>query len=255
MSSITIIGTGNAAWHLCNEFSKQENEILVVGRNLNALQRFATSFGVDTQTIGQNIQDEANFYILALHDDVISLVSKQLPESVSGMVLHTSGTANLDVLNRFENYGVFYPLQSMKMNEALNFSKVPILIEANSDKNFKILLTLAKSISNEVDEMKSLQRQKLHVAAVFANNFSNHMVSIAREICEQENVSFSYLLPLIKETFNKAQIQDSRTVQTGPAMRDDESTINKHLASLENHSDRKLLYELITKSIQKMHID
>ena len=233
IQNIVIVGTGNVAWHICKTLLESGFEsVEVVGRNKSILYEFELEFNVGTASIASTINKKADLYILALPDDVISMVSKNLSSDIQGLVVHTSGTGNIDLLSNFKNYGVLYPLQTMVKGEDLDFKKVPLLIETNQDDRFKELLTFAKKLSNEVDGTTSSQRQKLHIAAVFTNNFTNHMVSIAREICEKEKISFSYLQPLLHETFSKIQYEDAREIQTGPAIRNDKTTIAKHLSFL-----------------------
>ena len=254
IQNIVIVGTGNVAWHICKILLECGFErVEVIGRNQSTLYEFELEFNVVTASISSDINTNADLYILALPDDVISVVSKNLNTDIQGLIVHTSGTGNMDLLSSFTNYGVMYPLQTMVKGEDLDFKKVPLLIETNNDDRFNELLTFTKTLSNEVDVATSVQRQKLHIAAVFTNNFTNHMVSIAREICEKEKISFSYLQPLLIETISKIQYEDAREIQTGPAIRNDKTTITKHLSFLEDQKDRQLLYQLITSSIQEMH--
>ena len=184
--------------------------------------------------------------ILCIKDDAIkNILTKINTENI----IHTSGTLHINIFQKkFKNYGIIYPLQTFNKNIKTNFSDVPICIEANNIKFQKKLITFSNKISNKVYEINSSQRKKVHLAAVFACNFSNHMYAIAEEILKEENIDKSILLPLIKETAKKVEKKNAKEVQTGPAIRKDTETIKEHLHSLNNLSYKKI-YKLISSNI------
>ena len=249
MLEVVILGTGNVASHLYKAFSEKENidVIQVYNHNKESLKSFSTY--TDTTT---NIQElkAADFYLIAIKDDVITEIAQQLSK-YKGIILHTSGAVGIDRLKYTANYGIFYPLQSFSRNTIIDFTEIPICIEANSTKNLERIKTLALTISKDVREINSEQRKALHVAAVFANNFSNHLYAIGAEICDENGIDFSILKPLITETASKIKTLPPREAQTGPALRNDLKTIETHLAILSNK--HKNLYKVITQSIQDLH--
>ena len=249
MIEVVILGTGNVAFHLFKAFSEAENiRVIQVYNHQQESLKYFSNF-TDTTT---NINDlkPAHFYVLALKDDVIPEIAEQL-RSYDGIILHTSGAVGLNALESATNFGVFYPLQTFSKNKAVDFAEIPVCIEANSAENLEKIRSLASGITKDVRKIDSEQRKALHLAAVFVNNFSNHLYSIGAEICSGNNIDFSILKPLIKETASKIESLKPQEAQTGPALRNDQKTIEKHLAFLsKKHKD---IYSLLTQSIQDLH--
>jgi predicted short-subunit dehydrogenase-like oxidoreductase (DUF2520 family) len=181
-------------------------------------------------------------------DDVIVEVLNKIKESNTPIV-HTSGSVGADVFKNRENFGVFYPIQSFNKNIDINFNETPICIEANNSELEEKLIILAKSISKSVHFLNSKQREQLHIAAVFASNFTNHMMSISKEILNSNKMSFDLLKPLIRNTFEKIKNNPPKDVQTGPAIREDYLIIKKHLELLEEYDDLKTIYSKISNHI------
>ena len=165
------------------------------------------------------------------------------------MVVHTSGGIPVNAISNHDRRGVFYPLQTFSSERAVDFGKVPICIEAKDPKDLKLLHHLASSMSTMVYEIDSDQRKQLHLAAVFANNFTNHMYVLAQQICEENDLPFDMLKPLILETAQKIELESPLLMQTGPAIRHDVSVLQLH-AELLGDGTRGAIYELISKSIQ-----
>ena len=247
MTRITIIGSGNVAQHLIKAFTKSEliEIVQVFSRKKEAL----TSL-ISFDKIVNNFEElaEADLYIIAVSDKAISEVSKQLPFQ-NRIVVHTSGAASLDVLDPKNRKGVFYPLQTFSKKKEIDFSTVPMCLEAENTFDFRVLESVAKSISNAVFPINSVQRKALHVSAVFVNNFTNHLYQIGQEICDEHQVPFEVLKPLIQETAEKIKTLDPIDAQTGPAKRNDTVTIESHLEYL-NNENQKNIYKLLTQSIQ-----
>ncbi len=164
------------------------------------------------------------------------------------MVVHTSGSVNIEALNDRNRKGVFYPLQTFSKSKEVDFNIIPICLEAQNQSDYKTLETVAKSISEVIYQVNSEQRRGLHVASVFVSNFVNHLYQMGNEICTENNLSFDILKPLIQETANKILTLSPQEAQTGPAKRNDTQTINSHLSFLTDENQKEI-YKLLTKSI------
>lgn len=246
MISVSIIGSGNVAQHLISAFEKAENIELVQVYSRNPTANFPDSKSV---AITQNFNklQPVDLFIIAVSDDVITSVSDQIPFS-NQLVVHTSGSVAMESLCNSNRKGVFYPLQTLSKTKEINFKEVPLCIESETNSDLQLLHEVASAISNNVFEIDSNQRKSLHVAAVFVNNFTNHLFQIGNEICDENGVSFEILKPLILETANKINSLSPKEAQTGPAKRKDTTTINKHLDFLSN-PNHKEIYKILTKSI------
>ena len=250
MISIVILGTGNLAKHLFDAFKAQKGlEIIqLYGRNQKTLSYFNTQ--INTTTDLSQIK-EADIYLVAISDDAISEVSEAVLGKKS-LIVHTSGSIPMNALPDHHRRGVFYPLQTFSANRKVDFNEIPICIEAETVADYELLNALASAISDKVIQIDSDQRKALHLTAVFANNFTNHMYHLAQEICTENNVPFELLLPLINETAAKIQDLSPLDAQTGPARRNDRGTLKKHLAQLK-HKKHKKVYTLLSKSIRKTY--
>jgi predicted short-subunit dehydrogenase-like oxidoreductase (DUF2520 family) len=153
-------------------------------------------------------------------------------------------------LNNKNRKGVFYPLQSFTKSRAVSFSEIPICIEANNENDYLILKNLAELLSKKVYKINSAQRKSLHISAVFVNNFVNHLYKIGNDICNENEVDFDILKPLILETANKIMTISPHDAQTGPAKRNDSTVINSQLDFLSNHNQKEI-YKILTHSIQQ----
>ena len=244
MISVVIIGSGNVAKHLIKAFLKIENVNLkqVYTRNLEdeALLKSSVSTTSDLSLI-----KEADVTIIAVSDDAIANISYNLKNA---LVVHTSGSVEMKALKNQKNKGVFYLLQSFSKEKEINFSNVPICLEAENKSDLAKLEKLASLLQGNIYHLSSLQRKKIHVAAVFVNNFTNHMYTIAYNICEEHNVPFDILEPLIEETSQKIKNLTPKEAQTGPAKRNDIETIKNHINLLSKSQQE--LYLKITQSIQ-----
>lgn len=250
MISVIILGAGNVATHLFKAFNKAENSVVNqwYNRSLKPLQPFKNN--VDIINDLSQLKD-ADIYIIAVSDDAIEELSKQLPFG-NKLVVHTSGSVSLHNLDKKNKRGVLYPLQTFSKNTDLNFETVPFCIEIEHKSNFNILKELVSDIGSKSYKVNSEQRAALHLAAVFVNNFTNQIYRIGHEIAESKSVDFNILKPLIKETANKIDNLSPYLAQTGPAKRNDKKTLKKHLKSLDKDIHKEI-YELITKSIQQTH--
>ncbi|MFY7739766.1 MAG: Rossmann-like and DUF2520 domain-containing protein [Flavobacterium sp.] len=246
MISITILGSGNVAQHLIKVISK--STILEVCQ-VFARNKETISHLVDSDKITNDILElkNADLYIIAISDDAIQSVSNSLFFS-DKLVAHTSGSVAMEELSDKNRKAVFYPLQTLSKKKEVDFSTVPLCIEAQNEADLHLLNKIATSISDKVFEVDSDQRKSLHVAAVFVSNFVNHLYKIGSDICIEHKVPFEILKPLILETAKKVQVIEPNEAQTGPAKRNDTSTINKHLTILTDEN-QKDIYKILTKSI------
>ncbi|MFH6996330.1 Rossmann-like and DUF2520 domain-containing protein [Flavobacterium sp. FlaQc-57] len=247
MIRISLIGSGNVAQHLIKAFTKSEliEIVQVFSRKKETL---ASLIDFDKIVNDYESLKEADLYIIAVSDKAIEEVSKQLPFQ-NRVVVHTSGAASLNVLDSKNRKGVFYPLQTFSKNKEIDFTTVPMCLEAENMYDFRILESVAKSISSAIYPINSDQRKALHVAAVFVNNFTNHLYQMGQEICDEHKVPFEVLKPLIQETAEKINTLNPINAQTGPAKRHDSVTIESHLEYLSNEN-QKNIYKILTQSIQ-----
>ena len=228
MISVLLVGKGNVATHLQKAFLKadQVSVMQISSRKLENIPK-------------------ADVTIIAVSDDAITEVSSKIKNS---FVVHTSGSVALSSLKNNTKKGVFYMLQTFSKNKKVDFFEVPFCLEAENDKDYQLLETLAKLIGNKIYPINSEQRKTLHVAAVFVNNFTNHLYKIGHDICLENNVPFEILQPLIKETASKIETLSPKKAQTGPAVRKDKKTIKNHLNLLDKNQQK--IYKILTKSIQ-----
>lgn len=243
MIEVVLIGSGNVATHLYNAFlNASDVKVIQVFARKQSL-----AIPLELQTSNWYDLKEASIYFISVSDDAIEEVASQIPYK-NKLVVHTSGTNSINVLP-FEKRGVFYPLQTFSKDKSIDFSIIPVCIEASNEKERLLLFQLASYISSKVYTVSSEQRKALHVAAVFVCNFTNHLYQIGASICEANKVSFEVLIPLIAETAKKIEYLTPKQAQTGPAFRGDVKTIESHLDFLI-HSEYKEVYQTITQSIQ-----
>ena len=247
-----MIGSGNTAAVLgCKFKAAGHNIVQVYSRNASTASQLAYEWDTESTNYLSLINRNADVYIIAVSDQAIATLAAelQLPGKV---VAHTAASVSKDVLQKTTgHYGVFYPLQSLR-KEMNALPDIPIFFEGNDDKAKKTLSALAKSIAPEaMVEANDEERLKLHVAAVFASNFTNHLYALAENYCRKEKIDFRQLLPLITETALRIKEISPRAAQTGPAIRHDGDTIQKHLDLLKDHPHLKDIYVLLTESIQQ----
>jgi predicted short-subunit dehydrogenase-like oxidoreductase (DUF2520 family) len=250
INSIVIIGAGNVGCHLARKlYAASFNIVQVAGRRAVNVKSLAEDLGAThTQDFAKIVKGQ-DLYILALPDEVMEEVLPKLPLS-DELIVHTSGSVHLNILHPYsENYGVLYPLQTFTRHRDFDLNEVPIMVEANRIDNEDLLLALGKRLSEKVMVVDSIRRQYLHIAAVFASNFSNHMYDIARSVLEEQDLDFELLVPLIMETAEKATTLGPAKAQTGPAMRRDKKVMQKHLEMLKGNPAAMEIYRRISDSI------
>lgn len=252
---IYLIGAGNVASHLGIAFHKCGIAIKTVwSRNIdNAITLSKIINSGHTDNLNE-ISNEKAVYIISVPDNVISDIVKIIGKNNS-IIIHTSGSTSTDILQSYsDNYGVFYPLQTFsKTKKDIDFNEIPVLIEFSNNLVNELLINWCNLIGVKYTIADSEQRMKLHIAAVFVNNFTNHMFAIAQELSETYKIDFDLLRPLIKETFEKIKSFKPKDIQTGPALRNDKNTIKKHIESLSNNPDFAKIYSFVSESIIQMH--
>jgi len=250
MISVVLLGAGNVAHHLYKAFASSENINVKqwYNRSISAMAPFKNEVNL-TDDLSQLVN--ADIYVIAVSDDAISELSKQLPFE-NRFVVHTSGSVSAYDIDMKNRRGVFYPLQTFSKSADIDFSQVPVCLETLQRKDYAFLKSVATSITTITKRINSDQRAALHLAAVFVNNFTNQLYRVAHEITESQGAEFDLLKPLILETAKKVQDHSPLRAQTGPAKRNDKKTIKKHLKLLDNEH-HKDVYKLLTASIKKTH--
>lgn len=236
ISTINIIGSGNVAFHYHKIMKERGYEVKIISSR--------KEFVLDDV--------ESDVVIIAVKDDAIREVLNRLPR-VKTLLLHTSGFTPSGILSqKADNYGSLYPLQSLNKKKDIDFLKVPLCFYVNNKDYLECLKTFAESLSTLTCLLSDEQRQYLHISAVFANNFTNHLFGISKEILDRNNIPFEMLFPIIDRTIENVKTSDDIfSLQTGPAVRGDVNIINQHIERL---SDREReLYLAINKSIVDYH--
>lgn len=245
---IGIIGSGNVAWHLAHHLKTVGLSIeWIHSRNEETGSDLAIS--IDTRFEKEIPSKEVDLILICVNDDAIQQVLNQMTGSFQ--VAYTSGTKPIDELQFARELGVFYPLQTFSKERSIELKEVPFFIEASSNVFAQSLFDLAWKVSNNVYFASSEERKQLHLAAVMVNNFSNHLFYLAKEYLDEKEINWEHLKPLIHETVSKIDTISPFDAQTGPARRGDQITIDRQIEALTD--DKKLLYQLFTKSIQKTY--
>lgn len=249
-----FIGAGNLATHLSQALKINGYSILqVYSRTTESAKSLAEKLEADYTSELDEVTKEADVYIIAIKDSAYEEVLPKI-QFDKKLVVHCSGSMPLAALENFaENIGVLYPLQTFSKIREINFKEIPIFTEASSAENEKVLLQIARKISDSVSSLNSERRINLHIAAVFACNFVNHFYTVSSDILNSKDIPFNVLKPLIAETAEKVQVMHPKDAQTGPAVRFDENIISKHLNELKGTKNYAELYNLISRSIFETH--
>lgn len=246
---IVLIGSGNVAFHLAKAFSEAQIPISqIFGRNTTELQKISEQFSIpfSSETIA-----DADLYIISVSDSSIAEVSS-LIKNENALVAHTSGSVSREALSGNYRKSVFYPLQTFSKSKNLDYSKIPFFIDAENENDEEILKNLASKISKNVMLANDEKRKYIHLTAVFACNFVNHLYARAKEISDSQGIPFEYFLPLIDETTQKIHELEPKLAQTGPAIRNDEKVLKLH-ESLLTDEEKLKIYKTLNESIKKMY--
>ena len=271
---ISIIGTGNVAFHLGKRLKQQGITIeQVIGRDPKKTLWLAEILGAAWATNVDNVLTKSDLYIIAVNDGAIEEIAKRFSFKLrSKFVVHTSGTTPSTILQPyFDNFGTLWPLQTFSLTSQPDFERIPIFINSKTNnqgstdiQNLKsdiegtpqypsnFLRKIAEIVSPRVYDLSDKDKMTLHLAAVFVNNFTNHLFKIGADIVQQQQLPFDVLLPLIEETVNKIRSNAPDTMQTGPAIRGDDATIERHLDFLANNTPQyELIYTVLSIGINK----
>ena len=246
---ITIIGSGNVATLLGRLILKSKHTIVqIVSRNKEEGKILAKTLKCGYADFHNNINSKADLFIVAVSDTALEECAAKL-NLKNKLVVHTAGAVSKNILKNVSGrYGVLYPLQSIR-KEIKKIPSIPFLIDAENEIDLKLLMKFARSLSKNVSIANDEERLKLHAAAVIVSNFTNHLYAMAEAFCKNENLNFNLLKPLITETASRIRKISPSDLQTGPAIRNDKVTIEKHLELLSNYPKLKAVYNCITESI------
>lgn len=249
---VSFIGSGNIATHLATAANLAAIDIInIYSKNFDNAKSLASICNAKAVDNIHDIENNIDLLILAVNDDAIEQIATDL-KNISCPVVHTAGSININVLaSDAHAHGVIYPLQTFSKNKAIDLSKVPFFIESSDPSVKMILEELCTKLGLSYQIVSSEQRLNLHIAAVFASNFTNAMYSIAKDLLDKQGLDFDNLLPLILETAHKLESMEPGAAQTGPAKRNDQVTISKHLEALASEPQIQALYQAISEHIQK----
>ncbi|MBL4708991.1 MAG: DUF2520 domain-containing protein [Flavobacteriales bacterium] len=251
IKKVSIVGAGNVGHNFARAF-RQAGYLIheVYSRTQRSAMLLSQSLNTDYTTDISKLKKDTDLIILAVNDDALpdlinQLTIKNIP------IVHTSGSTPISVFEEkdFIHYGIFYPVQSFSKNETESLEPIPICVEANDSETESLLLSLASSVSTKVFAMNSEKRKALHIAAVFANNFTNHLFHIADEILRSKEISFEIIRPLLEKTAEKIKTETPLNAQTGPAVRNDRKVIDNHLEYLKSNEEYREIYHIMTESI------
>ena len=248
---IVILGAGNVATHLALNLSRHANITQIYNRHIDGARELADRVGATAIDDPRLLERDADLYIISVKDDAIACLAEQL-RGFGGLWVHTSGSVTMETLSVIsDTYGVFYPMQTFSKDVDDNMSEVPMFIEGNTTVTVKRLKKFAAMISDRVYEADSERRAKLHIAAVFACNFTNRLWDISASLLKELGLGFDTMKPLVEAMLTKACAVSPHEGQTGPARRNDRKIIDKHIEMLDGEA--KDLYAILTESIIKQY--
>ena len=248
--NIVMLGAGNVATHLSKALQvKGHNITQVYSKTVASAKALAAQLNAPYTTEINDVKPTADIYIYALKDNALEDVIHKL-DVPNAIHIHTAGSVSIDVFeDRVRYFGVIYPMQTFSKSKEVNFENIALMVEANTEKTFDTLYGIAQQLSNKCYKIDSGERKKIHLSAVFACNFVNYMYTVAEELIGETNAPFDILQPLIAETTEKIKHLSPAKAQTGPAVRNDTATIEKHLKMLEDKPELQQLYKEISELI------
>ena len=255
---IVLIGAGNLATNLGKALHRTGYCIAqVYSRTVEAAFALSKEIGAEPIASFEAMTTQADLYIVSLKDSAfVELIPQITAGREKAFFIHTAGSISMDIWKGYaKNYGVFYPMQTFSKLREVDFNEIPCFLEAGTDKDLQNLKSLAYSLSNKVYEADSEQRKYLHLAAVFACNFTNHMYVLSEKLLDEHGFPFEIMLPLIDETARKVHELPPLEAQTGPAIRYDENVIRKQLDLLADKPEWQELYKQISQSIHTNKYD
>jgi predicted short-subunit dehydrogenase-like oxidoreductase (DUF2520 family) len=254
IENVVIIGAGNLATQLALALLEKKIQVKqVYSWRIDSARELAGKVNASFTNDLSQLLPEADLYVIAVKDSAIQEVLENLRLQEGQLVVHTAGCVPMGILEGFtSNYGVFYPLQTFSKSRKVDFSDIPICVEANHPSNFMKLEALGEKLSNSVHQINSDERKTLHLAAVFTNNFVNHFYAIGADILQDKKLNFDLLKPLIGETAAKIQELSPAETQTGPAKRNDQAVIDAQLKMLRDKPEYRKIYSFVTESIFRL---
>lgn len=259
MQNVTFIGSGNLAWHLAPAL---DNLGYVVKEVYSRRRKHAEAlvdrlYQAEVSSSLDFSESPSKVFIVAVSDESIAEVAREIVLPEDALLVHTSGSQPADVLQfaAVAHYGVLYPLQTFTKSRLVDFKNIPLFVEGSDDAAEKILVAIAKGLSNKYKKINSEERKALHVAAVIASNFPNHLFRIAKDLMTENSLEFEWLKPLIQETVSKALSVGPEKAQTGPAVRGDLEILDRHMEFLKSDKAVAKIYELISQHIIDTHDD
>ncbi len=251
--NVVIIGSGNVATVLCAIIQRAGHKIVqVVSRHIENANELGAKYNAQSGALSDKEFADADIYIVALTDAALESIEK-IRSFKNKLIVHTAGSVPMDILkNSSSEYGVLYPLQTLT-EEYDHIPEIPFLVSGNTKQVLHIVTEFARTLSDTVIPCTDKERLLYHVAAVFVGNFTNHLIAMTETFCEKEKIEFKVLLPLINESTYKVNHFSPHEIQTGPAIREDIVTLNRHLQTLSPHTDLKYIYLKLSESILKLH--
>jgi predicted short-subunit dehydrogenase-like oxidoreductase (DUF2520 family) len=248
---IVFIGAGNLATHLAKALFDNGHQIVqIYSRTEVSAQSLALETSAEATTDLSLVNQGADLYLFSVKDDILESLLMQMPQT-NGIWAHTAGSVPIEVFKKHHNhYGVIYPFQTFSKLRPVDFSQIPVFVEANDEQTFSGIESCMSGITRKIFRLSSDKRKYLHLSGVFACNFVNHLYAISEKILQTQNIPFEVILPLIDETARKVHEIPPHNAQTGPAIRYDQNVIEKHLALLVEE-DQKTIYELLSTNIHQ----
>lgn len=252
IQSVVILGAGHVAWHFAHHLQSAGIEVRqIYNRTQRKAESLAGEIGATAAHTPESIDRTADLYLMAISDDALENVADELRLN-NQLLVHMAGSVSLDILSgKARQWGVLYPLMSFTRGQSLDLGEVPFFIEAGDSESLERLAELAGKLSRRVYQMDSQHRARLHLAAVIASNFSNHMLTLAEKILHEDHLSVDLLGPIMTETLKKAMNISPAKAQSGPAIRGNSAVIGRHLAMLNDDRITQELYRIISESIRQ----
>ncbi len=255
MMKVTLIGAGNLATQLGKSLKKTGVTISqVYSRTEESARTLGELLEAEWLTDIKSLRNEADVYIFSVKDGALSeLITEVCKGRGDKLFLHTAGSMPMSCFEgKALHYGVFYPMQTFSKSKDVNFERIPVFIEGNSIETENVIRSLANKLSQRVIRLSSADRKYLHLAAVWACNFTNYCYTVASDILSEHDIPFDVMLPLINETTEKIQHIGPKAAQTGPAVRGDKNVMSQQLELMSDRADLQELYKMLSKGIKPL---